>query len=151
MVEHIFTTILDTTFTGIAKALPQEYKGEKSYGFGRHLSRAFGIFSIDYAVEYMDKLLIQFSIILSDKEAIELEEILKRERLTRKMKSETYYNGSIYLTCMIGDKPVISFSEKGISISLAKNEDYAKLEKELTSFLDNKKLEPELEELRNQW
>jgi hypothetical protein len=141
---------LNTTFTGVSYSIGQELKGKTYHSFGKWLTIVHGIFSIDYSLIYGERK-IHFNIILTDKEAVELEEVLRREKLTRRFRFETYRCGGVYLTCMRGDYPIISFAEKGVSISFFKDEEYDSLLDKVTVFLDEKELDPNLSEQREKW
>jgi hypothetical protein len=64
---------------------------------------------------------------LSDLDSRQLEDVLEDEKKNRTLRSETYYSGSVYLTCIRGGFPVISFTEQGSSITFMFDEDYDKL------------------------
>jgi len=120
----------------------QQFAGDFPFGIQ-------GIFCFKYSIRHNDKEMVRFSIALTDEEAVELEDVLLRERENRRMKSMTYYSGNVYMTCIVGSMPLISLLNKDMSFSFAKGDDYDKLLLAITSFLDKKDLIPELESRRN--
>jgi hypothetical protein len=89
-----------------------------------------------------------FSFFLDLEEAIYLEDVMLREKSTRRMASETVYGGHIFMTCIVGSNPLISVPKRGFSIRFYNGEDYEKFLKMLTEFLDRISLNTELQKLR---
>jgi hypothetical protein len=89
-----------------------------------------------------------FCFYIDKADAIALEQVLTNEKTNRSMRSETFYAGSVFMTCIAGSMPIISFLQRGFSFRYRYNKDYDELLKMVTKFLDTTELDDELKKLR---
>jgi hypothetical protein len=100
--------------------------------------------------EITDNKEIAFSFFIDKNDAIALEFVLKREIIQRSMRSETFYCKTVFMTCISGSYPLISFPYRGFSIRLYNDKDYNNLLEMVTDFLDTQDLNEEQKEFREE-
>jgi hypothetical protein len=131
-------------YEGYSKFITMEFDGE------HHMQLSTGlpskdVFTFRYAITEDKKQICQTSITLTNSEALDLQEIMEREQENRNLRSETFYNETVYMTCIAGGSPIISFVEKGLSVTLQNDEDYDFLLKIVKEYNENQqaaKLQP---------
>lgn len=137
-------SLIKRGYEGYSKFITMEIDGE------HHMQLSAGVpsknvFTFRYAITEDENQLFQISITLTNFEALDLQEIMEREQENRNGRSETFYNETVYMSCIFGGLPIISFVEKGQSLTLRNYEDYDSLLKIVKDYNESQqadKLQP---------
>lgn len=127
-------------YEGYSKFNTLEFDGENHMQLNTGVPTK-NVFTFRYALTKDKKQICQTSITLTNSEALDLQEVMEREQENRRLRSETFYNETVYMTCTAGGFPIVSFVNKGLSITLQNDDDYDNLFKIVKEYNESQQVD----------